>query len=172
MVRTLKSVDEVTSENHKWEISTNEHEKYGLIQRIKDHIMVYAGSSMADFLQTPVEEAVNNGFYHGNLNVKKIFGHRKEVERRLADKNYSSRTLTAEIVRVNDLIVISVMDQGNGFNHGAALAKETRMSPGLGMIYKAMDDVFFNEEGTHITMLKYLYWTWERRLKSRIWPGI
>lgn len=97
-------------------------------------------NSLGFGLSLSIDEAIKNAMQHGN-------------------KGILEKLVTVKYTITNDRLIISVKDQGDGFDVAAMpdsfdLEKET--GRGLLLIKNYMDKVVFNEKGNEITMIKKL----------------
>lgn len=99
------------------------------------------GDSFGFGINLAMDEAIKNAIQHGNGGQPE-----KSIE--------ITHTLT------NDKLTITVQDQGQGFAPPAheeiEVSPESESGRGLLLIYNFMDEVYFNEAGNSITMIKYI----------------
>lgn len=114
-----------------------------------------------------LEEALNNAFYHGNLEISselKEDGTSRFIE--LAREREQLEPWTSRHVQVTELVGlfglwISISDEGNGFNVEAAFERcndpELILASGRGLlIMRAFtDELFFSNRGNEVTMVLY-----------------
>lgn len=114
------------------------------------------------------QEALTNSLEHGNLEllsawkeeVQKDGTDRFSVEKRkrLADPFYGNRKVRISVECTEDRLVISITDQGNGFEYEKIICSQN-LEPygrGLAMIRANMDAVSFADKGRVIQMTKRL----------------
>ena len=114
-----------------------------------------------------LEEALNNAFYHGNLEISselKEDGTSRFIdlarERELLDPWKNRHVQITELVGLFGLW-ISISDEGKGFNVEAAFERcndpELMLASGRGLlIMKAFtDELFFSSRGNEVTMVLY-----------------
>jgi DNA-binding response OmpR family regulator/anti-sigma regulatory factor (Ser/Thr protein kinase) len=123
-------------------------------------------------LRLAVQEAVVNALEHGNLELlsewkedlrsdgsDKFGAVRRE---RLCDPDYANRTVTVCSWFDGARLEISVRDQGKGFVAGSvgdATANDGGIvcsGRGLAMISSAVDEVKFTQNGSEVTMVKFI----------------
>ena len=114
-----------------------------------------------------LEEALNNAFYHGNLEISselKEDGSSRFVE--LAAEREKLSPWCHRSVLVTELVSpfglwITIQDEGRGFNIRAVLDRsndpEAMLASGRGlMLMRAFtDDMFFNANGNEVTLVLY-----------------
>jgi YesN/AraC family two-component response regulator len=115
-------------------------------------------------------EALSNAFEHGNLEIAgtekvKLLEQSQQAWRefltaRMREEPFCHRQITIKLEISGEEMLVSIEDQGPGFNHAArtsdvnpeALFKSS--GRGLILIQSLMDEVNFNESGNLITMRK------------------
>lgn len=113
-----------------------------------------------------LQEALNNAYYHGNLEVASVAGSEQsrldEVALMRCDEDpYVHRRIhvRAEISRTQAIFV--VRDDGSGFDATAigglesSRADNGRQGRGITLIKSTMDEVVFNDVGNEIRMVRY-----------------
>jgi len=114
-----------------------------------------------------LEEALNNAFYHGNLEISselKEDGTSRFIE--LAREREQLEPWKSRHVHVTELVGlfglwISISDEGNGFNVEAAFERcndpEMILASGRGLlIMRAFtDELFFSNRGNEVTVVLY-----------------
>lgn len=114
-----------------------------------------------------LEEALNNAFYHGNLEISselKEDGSSRFIE--LARERELLSPWCNRYVYVTELVSafglwITIQDEGKGFNVKAALERcddpEALLASGRGLLLMRgfSDEVFFNNQGNEVTLVLY-----------------
>lgn len=121
------------------------------------------------FVSVSLDEALTNAIFYGCLELPsglretesgtEVFN--KLVGERLADPEYSSRAITIEMDLSPERVIYRITDPGPGFDPPdlrAAPMEPTELSRlhgrGLLLISCFMDEVWYNNKGTQITMVK------------------
>lgn len=136
-----------------------------LLQAIRDFQI--AGTSRENHFCMALEEALNNAFYHGNLEISSEL---KEDgtsafldlarEREQLEPWRSRHVVVTELVGLFGLW-ISIEDEGRGFNVEAAFERcndpELMLSSGRGLLLMRgfSDELFFNARGNEVTLVIY-----------------
>jgi hypothetical protein len=136
-----------------------------LLRAIRDFQV--AGTGRENHFCMALEEALNNAFYHGNLEISSEL---KEdggsafldlAREREHQDPWSSRHVTVtELVGLFGLW-ISIEDEGGGFNVEAAFERcndpELMLSSGRGLLLMKgfSDELFFNNRGNEVTLVLY-----------------
>ena len=144
-----------------------------LIPKLRDRLMhslaeyqVVEGKREIQFCMA-LEEALNNAFYHGNLELSsklKEDGSSRFIE--LAAEREVLSPWRERSVQVTELVSafglwLTIQDSGNGFNVQAVVDRcndpETMFASGRGlMLMRAFaDELFFNREGNEVTLVLY-----------------
>jgi len=109
-----------------------------------------------------LEEALNNAFYHGNMQVQDIAGDDKSqyassaAQRRL-EAPYSDRRIHLQIMINRDQAQFVVEDDGNGFDWKHWMSLHDADQPGargIALMRSIMDEVAFNDAGNKVTLRK------------------
>ncbi len=114
-----------------------------------------------------LEEALNNAFYHGNLEISselKEDGSSRFIE--LAAEREKLSPWRDRLVFVTELVSpfgtwITIQDQGRGFNVQAAIDRcndpEALLASGRGLLLMRAfsDELFFNGSGNEVTLVLY-----------------
>ena len=114
-----------------------------------------------------LEEALNNAFYHGNLEISSAL--KEDGSSRFADLAADREQLSpwcGRCVRVTELVSafglwVTIADEGGGFNVQAALDRcndpETLLSSGRGLLMMRAfsDELFFNSVGNEVNLVLY-----------------
>lgn len=144
-----------------------------LIPKLRDRLMrgiqdyhVVEGTKENHFCMA-LEEALNNAFYHGNLEISselKEDGSSRFVdlaaERELLSPWCQRNVYVTELVSPFGLW-ITIRDEGNGFNVQAALDRcndpEALLASGRGLLLMRgfSDELFFNPAGNEVTLVIY-----------------
>ena len=144
-----------------------------LIPKLRDRLMrgiqdyhVVEGTKENHFCMA-LEEALNNAFYHGNLEISselKEDGSSRFVdlaaERELLSPWCHRNVYVTELVSPFGLW-ITIRDEGNGFNVQAALDRcndpEALLASGRGLLLMRgfSDELFFNPAGNEVTLVLY-----------------
>ena len=144
-----------------------------LIPKLRDRLMhslaeyqVVEGKREIQFCMA-LEEALNNAFYHGNLELSsklKEDGSSRFIE--LAAEREVLSPWRERSVQVTELVSafglwLTIQDSGNGFDVQAVVDRcndpETMFASGRGlMLMRAFaDELFFNREGNEVTLVLY-----------------
>jgi hypothetical protein len=136
-----------------------------LLSSIRDFNV--AGSGRENHFCMALEEALNNAFYHGNLEISselKEDGTSAFIdlarEREQLEPWRSRNVYVTELVGLFGLW-ISIEDDGNGFNVEAAFERcndpELMLSSGRGLMLMRgfSDELFFNSRGNEVTLVLY-----------------
>ena len=144
-----------------------------LIPKLRDRLMrgiqdyhVVEGTKENHFCMA-LEEALNNAFYHGNLEISselKEDGSSRFIdlaaERELLSPWCQRNVYVTELVSPFGLW-ITIRDEGNGFNVQAALDRcndpEALLASGRGLLLMRgfSDELFFNPAGNEVTLVLY-----------------
>lgn len=136
-----------------------------LLSSIRDFNV--AGSTRENHFCMALEEALNNAFYHGNLEISselKEDGTSAFID--LAREREQLEPWRSRHVYVTELVGlfgfwISIEDDGNGFNVEAAFERcndpELMLSSGRGLMLMRgfSDELFFNSRGNEVTLVLY-----------------
>ena len=124
-------------------------------------------------LRLAVQEAVLNGFEHGNLELDSRW--KEDVDSdgrdkftsirnaRIKDPAFSQREVVVRLVRCARRLEITVKDEGKGFlNDGAfpgagAIDSLSCSGRGLSLMSSAVDEVRFGANGSEVTLIKLLH---------------
>lgn len=123
-----------------------------------------------------LEEALNNAFYHGNLEINselKEGGSSAFIE--LARERETLEPYRSRMIRVTEIVGlfglwICICDEGSGFDVGAAMERcnnpELMLASGRGLLLMKgfTDELIFNGNGNEVTLV--LYRTDEDREKA------
>lgn len=126
-----------------------------------------AGTSRENHFCMALEEALNNAFYHGNLEISselKEDGTSAFLD--LAREREQLEPWHSRSIRVTELVGlfglwISIEDDGAGFNVAAAFERcndpELVLSSGRGLLLMKgfSDELFFNSRGNEVTLVLY-----------------
>jgi CheY-like chemotaxis protein len=91
-----------------------------------------------------VDELLNNALIHGN-----------ELD--------ETRQISVTLVFDQEKVMISIEDQGEGFDYGKVVSEVTDNTDilptrrGLFIVHYLMDEMIFNDKGNRVTMVKYLH---------------
>lgn len=117
-----------------------------------------------------LDEALVNAIVHGNLEISselkgstlaELVGYDDEVRHRSSIEPYCNRKVTVESVIDRTSARFTIEDEGHGFDHKSLPTDFSDMDNlashgrGLLLIRTFMDDVWFNEKGNRITMVKW-----------------
>lgn len=144
-----------------------------LIPKLRDRLMrgiqdyhVVEGTKENHFCMA-LEEALNNAFYHGNLEISSDL--KEDGSSRFVDLAKERELLSPwchRTVFVTELVSpfglwITIRDEGNGFNVQAALDRcndpEALLASGRGLLLMRgfSDELFFNSIGNEVTLVLY-----------------
>ncbi len=144
-----------------------------LIPKLRDRLMrgiqdyhVVEGTKENHFCMA-LEEALNNAFYHGNLEISSEL--KEDGSSRFVDLAAERELLSPwchRNVSVTELVSpfglwITIRDEGNGFNVQAALDRcndpESLLASGRGLLLMRgfSDELFFNPAGNEVTLVLY-----------------
>lgn len=118
-------------------------------------------------IRASLHEMILNAIEHGNLEInydeKSVLmespdGWRAEVLRRATSPEFHGRTVTIECENSPQSVMFRVTDQGNGFVHDDLPdpTQFTHVLHGRGILIARvhMDQVFYNEKGNQVTLIK------------------
>lgn len=128
--------------------------------------------SEKQLMQVSLIEAINNAIFHGNLelssnikttgNIDSFDDYKQLAMDRLINPAFCERKVTVDYLMDQEKILFCIRDEGVGFNFRTLadpLDPESFRLPsgrGLLMIRTFCDEVFWNETGNEITLVKYL----------------
>ena len=112
-----------------------------------------------------LEEALNNSYYHGNMEVSANGGPRDRksyehlAEQRSAESPYCDRTINVHVWISPAEARFVIRDEGPGFawqQHLDHQVSPTQQSFGRGIVLmrSSMDEVSYNEQGNEVTLVK------------------
>ncbi|MDA0588122.1 MAG: response regulator [Planctomycetota bacterium] len=150
-----------------WVIDNDPALVSGLVAHIRNLLVQRRVCSAADVmgLSTAIDEAMLNALYHGNLDVESSLKeqddqafHKLAAQRRL-ESPWCDRQITVT-VRFEDGVRIVIRDEGSGFDPESLpdptdpenLIKAS--GRGLLLMRAFMDDVFHNDSGNEVTLVK------------------
>ncbi len=150
-----------------WVIDNDPALVSGLVAQIRNLLVQRRVCSAADVmgLSTAIDEAMLNALYHGNLDVESSLKeqddqafHKLAAQRRL-ESPWCDRQITVT-VRFEDGVRIVIRDEGSGFDPESLpdptdpenLIKAS--GRGLLLMRAFMDDVFHNDSGNEVTLVK------------------
>lgn len=118
-------------------------------------------------LELAIDEALRNAYEHGNLEIaemeKTSLCENDSLEERLREKEndplFANRTIKVLASFTADRFVLSIEDEGRGFNWQKANGQSELSSlhgRGLALIRTVFDSVQFNEKGNKISLVKDL----------------
>jgi DNA-binding response OmpR family regulator len=140
-----------------------------LVRHLTDRLvpMGFASPTNVDVICMAFHEALVNSLEHGNLELDSsmksdVFSETDPYTalrlERLSDEHFASRTVDVFMEATPDRFVVTITDQGPGFDTSCAkyaaedsLHKQT--GRGLAMIQMVMDEVTFNECGNRIRLV-------------------
>lgn len=111
-------------------------------------------------------EALTNAIIHGNLEISSALKEESWedfhslVDQRSSSKEYGERKVDVQCYFDENGIKFEIEDEGQGFDH----QRQGKLPPtsvlslsgrGLTLMKLFMDEVFWNEKGNHITMIKH-----------------
>lgn len=112
-------------------------------------------------------EAVSNAIYHGNLAISphmklEMSGEefKREVRKRLTIPAYRGRKVRARCTLSPKGVEYVISDDGEGFNtrewlfSGKASSHSSAGGRGLMLLRRLMDEVYYNEKGNEVTLVK------------------
>lgn len=139
----------------------------GLVAHIRDLLEQRRVCSTGDImrLSTAIDEAMLNALYHGNLDVESSLKEQddqafhKLADQRRRESPWCDRRIMVT-VRFEDGVRITIRDEGNGFDLESLpdptdpenLIKAS--GRGLLLMRAFMDDVYHNETGNEVTLVK------------------
>jgi len=119
------------------------------------------------FLLTAIVEAISNAIIHGNLEIPSSFKDKgfklfqEELDRRVNDEKYKDRKVYISSYLDRKIFRIKIRDDGNGFDWKSYLEKIGNINilssygKGISIIKSAFDEVYWNEKGNEIIMIKH-----------------
>ncbi|HNW15416.1 MAG TPA: ATP-binding protein [bacterium] len=142
----------------------------GVVKKI-----IESSSGMFDdlyMLEVAIYEAVYNAIEHGNLEITRS---RKEkmieegtyddfLKGRASKENCVSKKVEIKLICCKENLKIEIKDEGKGFNWKEEMTnakifdgKDLNQFNGYGLriILSVFDEVFYNESGNHLTMIKF-----------------
>lgn len=123
-------------------------------------------TSNTKILHTAIIEALTNAFIHGNLEIHSSIKEKgfeefsKEIEKKSIDPKYKDRKIFISSYLDKKIFKVKIKDQGNGFNWKEYIKKlETDINfnvygRGIKIIKNAFDEVYWNDVGNEIIMIK------------------
>ncbi len=113
-----------------------------------------------------VNEALSNAVYHGNLKMPKEFRKTKsilEFEKHIAKTkpHFFDKKVEIETSITPDKFLLKITDSGDGFDYEKVLQKQSPPHPmeehgrGIFIIKNSCDEVFFNNNGKTLKIIKY-----------------
>lgn len=140
-----------------------------IIRHLTDRLvpMGFASATNVDVISMAFHEALVNALEHGNLELDSamksdVFSETDPYAalrlQRLSDEQFASRTVDVFMEATPDRFMVTITDQGPGFDTSrAAYAAEDALHKltgrGLAMIQMVMDAVSFNETGNQIRLV-------------------
>jgi Histidine kinase-like ATPase domain len=126
-----------------------------------------AGGTRENHFCMALEEALNNAFFHGNLEISsdlKEDGSSRFME--LASEREEQEPWRQRCVRVTELVSpfgiwLTIQDEGRGFDVPAALNRcndpEMLLASGRGLLMMRAfaDELFFNAQGNEVNLVLY-----------------
>lgn len=136
-----------------------------LVRGIRDYHVV--GGPRENHFCVALEEALNNAFYHGNLEIRSEL--KEDGSSRFVDLAAERETLSPwchRSVLVTELVSafglwVTIQDEGRGFNVQTVLDRcndpEAMLASGRGLLLMRAftDDMFFNATGNEVTLVLY-----------------
>ncbi|MBF0352511.1 MAG: response regulator [SAR324 cluster bacterium] len=114
-----------------------------------------------------LSEAVENAMFHGNLEIsselkkEKFEKFRQEGERRRVEEQYKARKVYIHTEITRNSVKYVIRDDGRGFDYSSIPDPKDPENlfkvsgRGILLIMNFMDEVFWNERGNEITMVRY-----------------
>lgn len=144
-----------------------------LIPQLRDRLLKglsdfhVSGGTRSNHFCLALEEALNNAFYHGNLEISselKEDGSSRFVD--LASERELHSPWSQRRVHVTELVSefgvwITIQDEGPGFDVGAAIERcndpESLLASGRGLLLMRAfsDELFYNATGNEVTLVLY-----------------
>lgn len=142
-----------------------------LITWLQDQLVTMTLCDDAQILRVGValHEALTNAIYHGNLGLDSELRQEDETifydlaEQRRHEEPYASRRVRVEAKASRHVIRYQIRDEGSGFNvnHVADPTDIENLlrigGRGLLLIRSFMDEVYHNETGSEINLVKYIH---------------
>jgi anti-sigma regulatory factor (Ser/Thr protein kinase) len=112
-----------------------------------------------------LQEALNNAYYHGNLEVVSEAGHNsrrfeKVAASRIYEEPYIHRRIHVRAEISRQQAVFTIRDDGTGFDVASLSANDTSAVSstvrrrGITLMQSIMDEVTFNETGNEVRLVK------------------
>ncbi len=154
----------------KIEVKSTKAELDKILAVIKEKLISDLGSDNWKHFYVAFQEALQNAYEHGSLNLTSLekakFLENNSLDKELKNREelFGSKIITIEIFKKADALIISIEDQGLGFNQKEFMQnKEKKDMPnislsgrGLSLIKTGSDQVEFNEVGNKIILTKFL----------------
>jgi len=139
-----------------------------LVQQIREMLksMRYFGENDRLRIGIALEEALLNSLYHGNLEVSSNLRdndqglYEQTAKQRMREPPYLERQLFIDVNLTPTKATFVIRDQGPGFNPGSVpdptdpAFLERPSGRGMLLMRSFMDEVFYNETGNQVTMVK------------------
>ncbi|MCA9025337.1 MAG: response regulator [Planctomycetaceae bacterium] len=112
-----------------------------------------------------LEEALENAYFHGNLEVSSVIGYDLSqysavAAERLLQLPYRDRRIHLDVLIDRDQAQFTVTDEGPGFDLDAVLksldpvSEESHPGRGITLMRSIMDEVRYNSAGNEVTLIK------------------
>ena len=136
------------------------------VDYIQSHLMAWDDTDRMR-IGVSLDEALRNAMHHGNLEVDSVLRelegdsqYKEEIEKRAQQAPYKDRFVEVDTHVSSDLFKVRIKDEGPGFSisevqdptHSDNLEKPC--GRGLMLINTFMTEVFHNDAGNQITMIK------------------
>jgi len=114
-------------------------------------------------ISTILKETITNAFYHGNFQIDSNIKSKENgfidfyniVEEKQNDKNFNTKKVFVSLKLLNNKVLISVKDEGKGFNSDKIKYKENKVyGRGLKLIELNSDSIDWNKKGNEIIIEK------------------
>ncbi len=118
-------------------------------------------------LETAIVEALTNAIIHGNLEIPSDIKNKgfdlfqQEIEEKLKKNKYKNRRVFVYSYLDSERFIVKITDEGNGFDWkkyedlGKAEDISSLYGRGLYIIKSTFDEIFWNDKGNEITLIKY-----------------
>ena len=162
-------LENIVSESQTLEIGNNFESYFGIVSFITQHLPFYnlATKGELTIMRMMLAEALENAIFYGNLELSQELKRShfdqflQEAEKRRQMEDYKYRRVHIDYELSSNSAMYVFRDDGKGFDHRYIPDPKTAEGifqsnySGLIAIRHFMDEVFWNERGNQITMIRY-----------------